>query len=89
MELNSKLGTSGLILSMYRGAGVGEGRNGTNSLIQEVSETSTGTIWKTASSVFTQLAVFKRITGNTPASNLSETSKGQMTASPWRLRNLI
>ena len=57
--------------------------------LQEVSETSTGTTWKTASSVPTQLAVFKRTTGNEPASNLSGTSKGQMAASPWGLRDLI
>ena len=56
---------------------------------QEVSETPTGTTWKTASSVLTQLAVFKRTTGNEPASNLSGTSKGQMAASPWGLRYLI
>ena len=57
--------------------------------LQAVSETCTGTTWKTASSVPTQLAVFKRTTGNEPASNLSGTSKGQMAASPWGLRDLI
>lgn len=56
---------------------------------QEVSETSTGTTWKTAGSDFTQLAAFKRTTGNEPAPNLSGNSKGQMAASPWGRKNLI